>query len=125
VKGMTNEEFQKLVLEKLVSLEQGQKALEQGQKALEQRQKALEQGQKALEQSQKSLEQGQKAIEERMATKDDIARLEAKMDKGFADVIAMIDVTQKEVANVRRDLRVIEAVTAKNWNEILELKQAK
>ena len=101
---MTNEEFQKLVLEKLVSLEQGQKALEQ---------------------SQKSLEQGQKAIEERMATKDDIARLEAKMDKGFADVIAMIDVTQKEVANVRRDLRVIEAVTAKNWNEILELKQAK
>lgn len=30
-----------------------------------------------------------------------------------------------EVKNVRSDLRIIEAVTAKNWNDILELKQAK
>ena len=34
---MTSEEFHKLVLEKLVSLEQGQATLEQGQKSLEQR----------------------------------------------------------------------------------------
>lgn len=46
---MTNEEFQKLVLEKLTSLEQGQAKLEQGQANLEQRQANLEQGQKILE----------------------------------------------------------------------------
>lgn len=40
---MTNEEFQKLVLEKLVSLEQGQAILERGQTSLEQGQKSLEQ----------------------------------------------------------------------------------
>lgn len=75
---MTNEEFQKLVLEKLISLEVGQKDLEKGQK-----------------------------------------NLEHKIESGFADVIAMSDVTQKEVQSMRRDLRTIEAVTAKNWNDIL------
>ena len=38
---MTNEEFQKLVLEKLAGLEQGQKTLEQGQQSLEQGQKEI------------------------------------------------------------------------------------
>ncbi len=100
---MTTEEFQKQVLEKLTNLEQGQKTLEQRQMALESGQKSLEQGQKLL------------------AAKEDIAKIE----KGIADLISMSDVTQKEVRAIRSDLRTIEAVTAKNWNDILELKQAK
>lgn len=80
---MNNEEFQKAVLEKLVTIEQN------------------------------------------MATKDDVKRLEAKLEKGIADLVAMSDVTQKEVRSIRSDLRIIEAVTAKNWNDIVELRQAK
>jgi hypothetical protein len=64
---MTTEEFQKLVLEKLVSLEQ--------------RQQSLEQGQQSLEQGQKSLESKVGFIENNMATKKDIGRLEQRFDQ--------------------------------------------
>mgnify|MGYP000876730232 CR=1 FL=1 len=81
----TNEDFQALVLKKLVSIEQNISAIEQN-----------------------------------MSTKEDIAKIE----KGIADIIATSDVTHKEVKAIRRDLRTIEAVTVKNWNDILELKKA-
>ncbi|HEX3029237.1 MAG TPA: hypothetical protein VHT34_08030 [Clostridia bacterium] len=46
---MTNEEFQKLVIEELKGLKEGQKSLEEGQKSLEEGQKSLEEGQKRIE----------------------------------------------------------------------------
>ena len=62
---MTNEEFQKLVLEKLTGLEQGQSKLGEGQVKLEQRQAKLEEGQVKLEQRQAKLEEGQVKLEQR------------------------------------------------------------
>ena len=66
---MTNEEFQKIVLdeikilrEEVAGLKQGQSKLEQGQSKLEQGQSKLEQGQSKLEQGQSKLEQGQEDI---------------------------------------------------------------
>lgn len=55
---MKQEEMLQLILEKLVSLEQGQRSLEQGQRSLVQGQRALEERQKALEERQKVLEEG-------------------------------------------------------------------
>jgi peptidoglycan hydrolase CwlO-like protein len=52
---MKQDEMLQLIFEKLVSLEQGQKALVHGQKALEQGQKYLEEGQHSLEEGQKEL----------------------------------------------------------------------
>ena len=60
---MTNEEFQKIVLEELRSLKEGQKQLETGQKQLEVGQKQLEAGQRQLEAGQRQLETGQKQLE--------------------------------------------------------------
>lgn len=80
---MTNEEFQKLVLEKLVSIES-------------------------------TMATKNELSTVKAELKNDIGALAIKIESGFADVIKMSDVTQKEVQSIRRDLRAIEAVTAKN-----------
>lgn len=59
---MTNEEFQKLVIEKLGALEDGQKSLESGQKSLESRQKSLESGQKEIKEEIKNIKTRQDEI---------------------------------------------------------------
>lgn len=60
---MTNEEFQKLVINKLGNLEVSMKDLEKGQKDLEVNMKDLEKGQKYLEVNVKELVTGQKNLE--------------------------------------------------------------
>jgi multidrug efflux pump subunit AcrA (membrane-fusion protein) len=83
---VTNEEFQKLVLEKLTGLGQGQAKLEQGQAKLEQRQAKLEQGQANLEQRQAKLEQGQANLEQRQAKLEqgqaNLEQRQAKLEQG-------------------------------------------
>ena len=71
--NMTNEEFQKIVLEEIKALrvevrelKEGQIRLEQGQSKLEQRQSKLEHGQLKLEQGQLKLEQGQEEIKKEL-----------------------------------------------------------
>jgi len=67
---MTNEEFQRLVLEKLSNLEQGQKSLDQGQKEILSEIKNLKDADQAL------LGLVEKTYHETEA----IPRIEAKMD---------------------------------------------
>ena len=45
---MTNEEFQKIVLQELKTLKEGQQKLEEGQQKLEEGQQKLEEGQKEI-----------------------------------------------------------------------------
>ena len=60
---MTNEEFQKIILEEIRALRGEVVELKQGQTRLEQRQTKLEEGQTRLEQRQIKLEEGQKHLE--------------------------------------------------------------
>ena len=52
---MTNEEFQKIVLEELKSLKEGQKNLEEGQKSLGKGQRNLEEGQREIKKELKAI----------------------------------------------------------------------
>ncbi|WP_391559580.1 hypothetical protein [Robertmurraya sp.] len=79
---MDDRELMQLILEKLVSIEQGQKNLEQGYKNLEQGYKNLEQGYKNLEQGQKNLEQGQEnLIKEIQTNRQAILELKSEVEE--------------------------------------------
>lgn len=116
---MTNEEFQKLVLEKLVSLDQGQKSLEQGQKSLE---------------SEVSL------IKANMATKEDIVKLEQRFDqldeKLEKDIHHTMKLTYDKIEsietkfddrldNIETDVTYLVAKSARYRNEIDKLKNTR
>jgi len=90
---MNSENFQKVVLEELRALREGQTKLEEGQSKLEQGQAKLEQGQAKLEQSQAKLEQGQAKLEEGQA------RIERKLD-------------DMEVKNANRHLEIESKLNA-------------
>ena len=68
-------------------------------------------------------------IKATMVTKDEFTHAIHEQQQ---DVMKILELTDKkidrvefEIKNIRRDIRTIEAVTVKNWNEILDLKEAK
>ncbi|SFM14521.1 hypothetical protein [Pelosinus propionicus] len=68
-------------------------------------------------------------IKATMVTKDEFTHAIREQQQ---DVMKILELTDKkmdrvesEIKNIRRDIRTIEAVTVKNWNEILDLKEAK
>lgn len=137
---MTNEEFQRLVLEKLDSLDEGQKNLEKRIINLEAGQMKLEIGQKNLETGQMNLEIGQKQIiikldgvieqtadltEFRHETKehfikiqDYIHELDVKNSDRHFDFTNQIEV-------LRDSINRIEINTAENWRDIARLKSVR
>lgn len=116
---MTNEEFQKLILDEIKALrqevgelkqevgelKQGQIRLEHGQAKLEQRQTKLDQGQIKLEQGQKEI----KLILEELDPKNTSRHLELK----------------ESINELRKDLSTVEIVTASNYADIAKLKSVK
>ena len=119
---MTNEEFQRIVIEKLENLEVGQKNLEtrqknleEGQKNLETRQVSLEAGQKNLETRQKSLEEGQEEI---------ISKLNCVINQ-TADLTEFREEVKEEFKNIKSTISRIEINTADNWSDIAKLKAAR
>jgi hypothetical protein len=126
---MTNEEFQRLVLQKLDNLELGQKSLEEGQNRLEKRQKSLELGQRNLEQRQKNLELGQKNLEERqknleLETKEISKKLDAVVEQ-TADLTEFRHEVKSELKYIGTTMSRIEIATADNWSDIAKLKSAR
>jgi DNA repair exonuclease SbcCD ATPase subunit len=126
---MTTDEFQRLVLEKLESLEKGQKNLEErqknlevGQKGLEERQKNLELGQKCLEEGQKSLGLGQRGLED--GQKQILIKLEAVIEQ-TADLTEFKHEVKQELADIKSNISRIEINTAENWRDIARLKSAR
>ena len=72
---MTNEEFQKIVLQELKTLKEGQQKLEEGQQK-------LEEGQQKLEEGQQKLEEGQKEIRKELNfVWEDIKRIDNRLEK--------------------------------------------
>ncbi|MCC5464077.1 prominin family protein [Pelosinus baikalensis] len=68
-------------------------------------------------------------IKSTMVTKDEFTQAIREQQQ---DVMKILELTDKkmdrvesEIKSIRRDIRTIEAVTVKNWNEILDLKEAK
>ncbi|CDX03121.1 Hypothetical protein DPCES_3234 [Desulfitobacterium hafniense] len=105
---MTNEEFQKLVLEKLMGLEQGQSKLGEGQVKLEQRQAKLEERQVKLEKRIDEVESTLTAKIDALDAKverygqsqqDDVKGLLTVMDKKL-DRISEIQTIQGESINI-------------------------
>lgn len=98
---MTNEEFQKLVLEKLVNLEQGQA----------------------------KIENRVSSIETNMATKDDISRLEDKIDclasEGQQDVTAMLQLMNGKLDKQAEILKILSSRSIEQEAEIIVLKKVK
>ncbi|AFS77339.1 hypothetical protein Curi_c02590 [Gottschalkia acidurici 9a] len=147
---MTNEEFQRIVIEKLENLEIGQKSLEtrqrnleDGQKSLEARQKNLEEGQKNLETRQKNLEEGQKSLETRQGSLEvgqkNLETRQKSLEEGQEEIISKLncvinqtaDLTEfreevkEELKNIKSTISRIEINTADNWSDIAKLKAAR
>ena len=102
---MTNEEFQKIVLQELKSLREGQNSLEERQKNLEESQKDLIEGQKTLLEGQIRLEERQMKLEERQGN------LEEEIKDIKKDLKAVIDQTAdltefREEANKKLDFLI-------------------
>lgn len=98
---MSNEEFQKIVLEELRKLNEKVGNLEQGQVK-------LEQGQVKLEQGQEKIRKDLKAVIEQTADLTEFrGEINTKIDK------------------IIEELNTIEIVTSKNWNDIAKLKSIK
>ena len=95
---MSNEEFQKIVLEKLENLEDGQKRLET-------RQGTLEEGQRRLEAGQDKITEDLRAVIEQTA---DLTEYRQEM-KG-------------EIRDIKVTILRVEKATADNWSDIVNLK---
>lgn len=105
---MTNEEFQRLVLEKLGNLEEGQRNLEEKIGNLEVKVGNLEEGQRNFEEGQKSIQKDIRSITEQTA--------------GLMEFRYEIN---EKVDNLTEEIRTMEIVTSKNWNDIAKLKAAR
>ena len=133
---MTNEEFQRIVLQKLDNLEEGQRRLEERQQRLEEGQQRLEERQQRLEERQQRLEERQQRLEERQeALEGGQRRLEERVSNLERTVNAIYEQTAiltefREEVNQKFDgmlaqINTLEIVTSKNWNDIARLKAAK
>ena len=71
---MTNEEFQRIVLQELRGLKEGQSKLEEGQSKLEARQSKLEEGQRSMAEDIREIKHNQSFIW------DDIKRLDKRLE---------------------------------------------
>lgn len=109
---MTNEEFQKIVLEELKGLREDVADLKEGQLKLEQGQSNLEEGQLKLEQRQSKLEQGQEEIKR---------ELRAVVEQ-TAVLIEFREEINIKIDKIIDELNTLEIVTSKNWNDIARLK---
>lgn len=98
---MTNDEFQKIVLDEFKNLNSKIDKLEQGQTKLEQRQSKLEQGQIEIK-------------------KD----LKAVFDQ-TADLTEFMQDTKVSLKDIKSTISRIEITTADNWSDIAKLKSLK
>jgi len=101
---MTNEEFQKIILEEIRALRGEVVELKQGQTRLEQRQTKLEEGQTRLEQRQTKLEEGQTRLEQRQTKLEEgqtrLEQRQIKLEEGQKH----LEIGQEEI---KKDLKAV------------------
>lgn len=95
---MSNDEFQKVVLEKLTNLEQGQRGLEEGFKSLERRQESLEEGQQSL-----------------------LKSLNAVVEQ-TANLTEFKEEVTGDLKSIKENINKIIIVTAGNWSDLAKIK---
>ena len=126
---MTNEEFQKIVLEELRDLNGKVDKLDQGQVRLEERQTKLEEGQVRLEERQTKLEERQAKLEERQIKleegQEEIKRDLKAICEQTADLTEFREEINVKIDKLTEDFSTIEMVTSKNWSDIVRLKAAR
>lgn len=68
-------------------------------------------------------------IKATMVTKDEFTHAIREQQQDVLKILELtdkkVDRVESEVKHIRRDIRLIESVTVRNWNEILDLKEAK
>lgn len=105
---MTNEEFQKIVLEKLGNIEDRIGGLGKGQMNLEKGQEEIRREQEEIRSDQEEIKRDIKAIIEQTAGLTEFRyEVNAKIDK------------------LTEEFYTMEIVTSKNWNDIAKLKAAR
>ncbi|NLY47029.1 MAG: hypothetical protein GX053_13720 [Tissierella sp.] len=93
---MTNEEFQRIVLEELKALKEGQRALEEGQRA-------LEEGQRALEEGQREIKKELKAITEQTADLTEFRQeVNSELEANFEEHEVFKAITGEHEVDIRR-----------------------
>lgn len=116
---MSNEEFQRLVLEKLTNFEEEFKSLVEGQESLVKVQKFLVERQESLVKGQDSLVKGQKALEDRQMslekTLSDVVEQTANLTEFKEEII-------NELQSMKASIARVEIATANNWSDIARLK---
>lgn len=112
---MTNDEFQKIVLEELKTLKEGQRGLEKGQNDLEKGQKDLENGLRGLEDRLKVLEDGQrvtnKALESVIEQTADLTEfreeVNSKLETNFEENQVLKGIAGEHEVDIRTIKRLI------------------
>ena len=123
---MTNEEFQKTVLEQLRKLNEKVDNLDNGQNLLTRKVDDLENGQKVLTKKVANLENGQNLLikkvdnleQEQKEIKVILEELDPKNANKHLELKESID-------ELRKDLSTVEIVTASNYADIAKLKSIK
>ena len=120
---MTNEEFQKLILEKLVSIEKGQRNLEKVQLEISDRVIALEGNINAIQEQTITLSEFREETKENFSVLSNrVDGIENKLDDIESNNANMHLDLGSSMNALREDLNAIEIVTSKNWNDIAKLK---
>ena len=122
VKNVVDEEFQKIVLEELRDLREGQKNLVEGQKSLVEEQRRLGERQENLE---RRVDENSIAIRGMKEEHGVLLRgIEEKL-KIQQKSVEKIDFIEEAVKEIKKDINKVEQVTADNWSDIAKLKSFK
>jgi peptidoglycan hydrolase CwlO-like protein len=117
---VSNEEFQKLVLEELRSLKNDMSGLKEGQHKLEAGQRKLEEGQHKLEEGQHNLEAGQKRLEAR------VEKLERKLDAVYEQTAQLVEFRNEvnlKLDNIIEDNKSIHEILGEHEISIRTLRR--
>ena len=122
VKNVVDKEFQKIVLEELRDLREGQKNLVEGQKSLVEEQRRLGERQENLE---RRVDENSIAIRGMKEEHGVLLRgIEEKL-KIQQKSVEKIDFIEGAVKEIKKDINKVEQVTADNWSYIAKLKSFK
>lgn len=118
---MTNEEFQKAVLGWFDQVAQRLDKMDQKFDKIEQRLDKMDQRFDKVEQRLDKMDQRLDRVEQRL----DAVPLREEMERGFADVIAMLKVTQEQLTRVDTKMDILNERSLENEADIRLLKKPK
>lgn len=115
---MTNEEFQRLVLQKLEKLD----SLEESQNNLQESQKDLISKVNNMDKQLNGLDESQKGLISKVNNID--KKLDGVVEQ-TADLTEFKHQVRRELEDIKMSVSKIEIITADNWSDIARLKAAK